>query len=263
MSSHELYKTNKNRVAAALLAMGLSFGSPTMADPTDDLINAGLARTNAGAASQKRIDQISENTDKIIRKFQQEAKVVENLRAYNDRMRRTIAAQEKAMVDLERSIEEASLIERQIVPLMMRMIEGLDKFVQADVPFEREKRLERVERIRGYLTNANISAAERFRQVLQAYSTEAGYGKTLNVYTDTLTVEGEELAVNVLQVGRVGLYYQTLDGKQSGHWNREAGAWESLGSSHNAGIQKAIRVMQDKEAKETLLELPIAAPEAV
>ena len=262
MSSHEPYKMKMGRSLLAALALSASVVSNSYADATDQLISSGAARAKASAASQARVDQISDNIEKVFRKYQQESKVVENLKAYNDRMRRTLTAQEKAIVDLERSIEDASLIERQIVPLMMRMIEGLDRFVAADLPFEREKRLERVERIRGYLTNANISAAERFRQVLQAYSIEAGYGKTLNVYTDTLTVDGEELSVNVLQVGRTGLYFQTLDGSRSGHWNKSAGVWEELGSSHDDGINHAIRVVQGKEPAESLLKLPVAAPEA-
>ena len=262
MSSHEPYKMKIGLSALAAAALTIGVVGNSLADATDDLINSGTSRTKASAASQTRIDQIADNTEKVLRKYQQESKIVDNLKAYNDRMRRTIAAQQKAMTDLERSIEEASLIERQIVPLMLRMIEGLDKFVAADLPFEQAKRLERVERIRGYLTNANISAAERFRQVLQAYSIEAGYGKTLNVYTDTLTVDGDELAVNVLQVGRAGLYFQTLDGSRSGHWNRATSQWESLSSSFDDGINHAIRVVQGKEPAESLLELPISAPEA-
>ncbi|MEM7357486.1 MAG: DUF3450 domain-containing protein [Pseudomonadota bacterium] len=229
------------------------------ADKTDDIVNSGLARAKAGAASQKRIDDISEATDKIVSQYHQQRKVVEGLKVYNDRLRRTLTAQEVAMNKLEKSIEDASLIERQIVPLMMRMIEGLDQFVEADMPFKISERRARIERIRGYLTNANISAAERFRQVLEAYSTENAYGNTIDVYTETLSLEGGELTVNVLQVGRAGLYYQTLDGLVSGYWDKGSKSWKSLDSSHNEGIANAIRISQGKESK-GLMELPILAP---
>jgi len=110
--------------------------------------------------------------------------VVEGLKVYNDRLRRTLAAQDEAKGKLEQSIEDASLIERQIVPLMLRMISGLEQFIQVDIPFKLEERNERVQRIKGYLNNANISAAERFRNVLQAYSIENSYGQSIDVYTD-------------------------------------------------------------------------------
>ncbi|NND82346.1 MAG: DUF3450 domain-containing protein [Gammaproteobacteria bacterium] len=244
------------------LVMVALLPSTAWADKTDDIVSRNMSRMNAAAASQKKIDKLSEETDKIVSQYHVQRKVVDGLKVYNDRLRRTLTAQEVAMQKLQRSIEDASLIERQIVPLMMRMIVGLDEFVSLDMPFKQKERRARLERIRGYLTNANISAAERFRQVLEAYSTENAYGTSVDVYTDTLTVPEGELTLNVLQVGRAGLYYQTLDGAVSGYWDKKEGAWKSLDSSHNAGITHAIRIAQGKESK-GLMELPIAAPEAL
>jgi hypothetical protein len=248
----------KSVLSIALLAM-IPFN--VWADKIDDIINSGNSRAKAGAASQNRIDDIADATDKIVSQYHQQRKVVEGLKVYNDRLRRTLKAQEEAMAKLERSIEDASLIERQIVPLMLRMIEGLDRFVAADIPFKRDEREARIERIRGYLTNANISAAERFRQVLEAYSIENSYGTSIDVYSDTLSLGSGDLTVNILQVGRSGLYYQTLDGAVSGYWDKAEGSWKELDSSHNEGISQAIRITQGKECK-GLMTLPLVAPEA-
>ncbi len=250
---------NKSMFGVILLAL---LPSAAWADKTDDIVNRNVARMKAGASSQAKIDDISEKTDKIVSQYHQQRKVVEGLKVYNDRLRRTLTAQEVAMRKLQTSIEDASLIERQIVPLMMRMIEGLDKFVEADLPFKKKERTARLERIRGYLTNANISAAERFRQVLEAYSTENAYGASIDVYTDTLNLSEGNLTVNVLQVGRSGLYYQTLDGAVSGYWDQNNRTWTELDSSHSDGISQAIRIAQGKESK-GLMRLPIAAPEVL
>lgn len=254
-------KTMLKKTIAALVFLAL-MPSSAWADKTDDIVNRGLSRTKNSASSQKRIDDIADKTDKIISQYHQQSKVVEGLKVYNDRLRRTITAQQEALVKLERSIEDASLIERQIVPLMIRMIAGLDKFVEADLPFKQGERRARIARIKGYLTNANISAAERFRQVLEAYSTENKYGTSIDVYTDTLALEAGNLTVNVLQVGRSGLYYQTLDGADSGYWDKKTSSWQELASSHNEGIANAIRITQGKESK-GLMRLPIAAPEVM
>ena len=248
--------------STALVLASMLTPSLVLADITDDIVNKGVNRTKSGAASQKRIDAIADKTEKIVSKYQQQAKIVEGLKIFNDRLRRTLEAQEVAMRDLEQSIEDASLIERQIVPLMTRMIEGLDQFIAVDMPFQVAERKARVERIRGYLTNANISAAERFRQVLEAYTTENNYGKSINVYTDTLSLDGGNLTVYILQVGRAGLYYQTLDGTVSGYWNKAERAWQKLDSSYNEGITTSIRIAQGKESKD-LMRLPISAPEAI
>jgi len=254
----------KSVVRKGVLGLSLIALMPmnALADKTDDIVNAGVSRTKAGASSQKRIDTIADDTEKVISKFHQQSKVVEGLKVYNDRLRRTLAAQDEAKGKLEQSIEDASLIERQIVPLMLRMISGLEQFIQVDIPFKLEERNERVQRIKGYLNNANISAAERFRNVLQAYSIENSYGQSIDVYTDTLSLSSGEVTVNILQVGRSGLYYQTLNGEQSGYWDKVGKTWTALDGSHNEGITKAIRITQGKESTD-LMRLPLAAPEAI
>ena len=254
----------KSVVRKSVISVTLIALVPTAAwaDKTDDIVNAGVTRTKAGASSQKRIDAISDATEKVITKTNQQAKVVEGLKVYNKRLQRTLDAQELAKGKLEQSIENASLIERQIVPLMLRMIGGLEKFIEIDAPFKLDERNARVQRIKGYLNNANITAAERFRQVLEAYTIESSYGQSIDVYTDTLALSSGEVTVNILQVGRSGLYYQTLDGNQSGYWDKANKAWTALDGSHNEGITNAIRITQGKETK-GLMRLPIAAPEAI
>jgi len=236
----------KSAIGLALLAL---LPASALADKTDNIVNNGVTRQKSGAASQKRIDDLSEKTERTIAQYHQQRKNVEE-------------AQQVAMKKLERSIEDASLIERQIVPLMLSMIDGLEKFIDADIPFKLDERRGRVERIKGYLTNANISAAERFRQVLEAYSIESSYGQAIDVFVEELELANGPLTVNILQVGRVGLYYLTTDGEQAGYWDQDEKAWKELDSSHNAGIAHSIRMYEGKEDR-NLMRLPIKAPEAI
>ena len=262
MSSNISKPTVRSMAKSLLVASMVGLvPSVALADRTDDIVNLGLSRTKDGAASQKRIDDISEKTEKIVQNYNQERKNVETLKKFNERLRRTIQAQEVAKNKLVRSIEDASLIERQIVPLMLSMIDGLEKFIAADLPFKLEERGARVERIKGYLTNANISAAERFRQVLEAYAIESDYGQTVDTFVEELELDGALKTVNVLQVGRTGLYYLTTDGAESGFWDKENRSWTKLDSSYNEGINHSIRMTLNKVTKD-LMTLPILAPTA-
>lgn len=236
--------------------------SGTVFADTDGIINSNISRQQQSTASQQRVDQLAEETSDAIDEFHKERKQVETLKLFNDRLRRSVQAQERAKTSLLTSIEDASLIERQIVPLMMRMIDGLEKFIAADIPFKLDERNARIERIRGYLTNANITAAERFRQVFSAYDSENAYGLAAAVYNDTLELPSGALTVNVLQVGRTGLYYQTLNGDVSGYWDKSSSSWQELDSSYNQGISDAIRIVEGKETVD-LMSLPIIAPEVL
>jgi len=219
------------KTSAVIFALCSMQPNLALADQVDDLVSKGKSRITSGAASQKRIDDLSEKAEKALASAQAELKSAETLKSFNAKLRRTAVAQREAMAKLENSVEGASLIERQIVPLMGRMIDGLDQFIQVDLPFKLDERKARIERIKSYLTNANITAAERFRQVLAAYSAETAYGESIDVYTEELSLPNGNLTVNILQVGRTGLYYQTL-------------------------------VAQGKESKD-LMRLPIAAPETI
>lgn len=254
--------TNVKRILLATLLLQLSNAGQVWANSADSLIGINDQRLRSAVQSQKRIDNLHDETDKVISKYHQQFKVVEGLKIYNDRMRRTLKAQEVAMQQLETSIENAAQIERQIVPLMLRMIDGLEQFVSADLPFKLDERQGRVEKIKGYLTNANISAAERFRKVLEAYSIENGYGKTIAVYKDTIDLDGQVLDVDVLQLGRAVLYALTTDAKSSAYYDASSKDWVALSNKHNDGIYEAMRVAS-KKAKADLMLLPIPAPKEI
>ena len=56
------------------------------------------------------------------------------------------------------------------------------------------------------------AAREQFRLLLEAYQLEQDYGNRIESWRGPLALEGQELSVGFLRVGRVALYYQTLDG---------------------------------------------------
>ena len=103
----------KSKLKIGVLGFALVVLTPSTAwaDATDDIVRAGVNRGKSAIASQRRIDQLSEDTEKIVSKYHQQRKSVEVLKKFNDRLRRTLEAQEVAMSKLERSIEDASLID--------------------------------------------------------------------------------------------------------------------------------------------------------
>ncbi len=90
-------------------------------------------------------------TDKIdskLQQFQTIQKEIDGLKVYNDQMRKQMSNLDQEVADLNAAINNVSVIERQITPLMIRMIAGLKQFVALDVPFlaeERQKRLAELE----------------------------------------------------------------------------------------------------------------------
>jgi hypothetical protein len=141
------------------------------------------------------------------------------------------------------------------------MIDGLARFIELDVPFLVEERLARAERLRGLLTRADVTAAEQFRNVMEAWLIEMDdYGTTGEIYTDEIvTADGVTREVELLRIGRVSLVYVTPDGSQAGAWDQRNRQWVLL----DAGLVEEIRAGFEAYSTETpaMFVVPVPAPE--
>jgi flagellar biosynthesis/type III secretory pathway chaperone len=248
---------------AATVSLGASLAvSTASADSLDAVFAAGEQKLKLAQASQERIDKIVEQSQTVHSQWQAVTKEIDGLEVYNTLLDRQIANQLEQMSDLSNSIDQVTVIERQITPLMLRMVDGLDQFIGLDVPFLEEERTGRVERLRALLERSDVTVAEKFRSVMEAYQIENDYGRTIEGYHQMLDVGGAEREVDVLRVGRVGLYYQSVDGQYTGVWDKNAKSWVELtdGGSRNQ-IRQGLRIAKKQVAPELML-LPIDAPES-
>ena len=229
----------------------------------DSTLNASNKKTAIAQKSQQKIDNLSDQTSDLFQTFKQVNKQVEGLKVYNAQLKAQVAHQQQTMVDLEASIENAAIMERQISPLTLKMIDSLGQFVNLDLPFLLDERRQRVARLRENLSRSDLSAAEKFRQVLEAYKIESEYGTRIDSYTEIVNVDGQDREVNILRVGRVALLYQTANQQHSAVWDRKTKQWKPIeGSDVQAAVAKGIR-MANKQVAIDMLELPIASPEVV
>ena len=189
-------------------------------------------------------------------------KQVDGLKVYNARLERQIANQERRIRDIDASIAEASVIQRQIPPLVVRMLDGLEQFINLDMPFDLDTRLSNIEAVRANMDRSDVTSAEAFRQVLELYSIELQYGRGIEAYTDTIELPVHEREVDILRIGRVALVYQSTDGAETGAWNKDAQSWEELSAGDYASaVRKGVRIAK-KQATIELLNMPVSAPEA-
>lgn len=198
----------------------------------------------------------------VDQEFARELKLVEGLKVYNDQLTKQLSAQQTARNEILVSIEKSKDLEPQVVPLLTKMLVALERFVKADLPFHLDDRLESVGRLKGLMVSAEASTSDRFRNIMDIYTAEIEYGNSYEAYKETLPINGNDIEVDMLRIGRVALFYQTRDQKTSGMWDTATGAWKELDSSLNRNIRTAIKVAAKTVAPE-LLSLPISAPEGV
>lgn len=251
----------------SVLFIAISFASISTAEETtnnsnvDQVVNEGEIRVKEGTKAQSQVEKINDKTRDYVAEYQQTLKVIEGLEVYNGLIQKQVDHQNSELQDIQNSLDEVTLIERQVVPLMVRMIDSLEQFIALDVPFQLEERTTRVERLRETIQRSDVTTAEKFRNVLNAYQIEVDFGSDSETYEGEVKIGEGVRQVNFLRIGRVALLYQTPDGEYSGAWNQEKGEWESLTSStFKQQIKKGIRIARKQIAPELMI-LPVLAAE--
>ena len=246
--------------AIVLLSAGFMASGSVAAAALNDIYQVAEQLNAQARQSQARIDALTEETRELLNEYKTVLKEIEGLKVYNRQLERQIENQEREMAQLARSIDEVTVIERQITPLMLRMIDGLEQFVELDLPFLREERMERVEMLREMMDRADVAVSEKFSQILRAFQIENEYGRTMEAYGDTITVDGNPRKVDILKVGRIALVYQSPDGELTGFYNPNTSQWEDLDDSYTTPVRNGIR-MARKQLSVDMLALPVQGPE--
>jgi len=254
---------NKQRnrfVAMLLLAASVVLGSTASAATLNDIFAVAEQLNAQARQSQAKIDALTEETRQLLGEYKTVLKEIEGLRVYNRQLEKQIANQEAEMAQLTASIDEVTVIERQITPLMMRMIDGLEQFVSLDLPFLTKERETRLETLREMMDRADVAVSEKLSQILRAYQIENEYGRTISAYEDSILVGGTNRQVDILQMGRVSLMYQTPDGDETGRYNVDTGQWEPVDDLYKTPVQSGIR-MARQQLSYDMLTLPVSGPE--
>jgi len=213
-----------------------------------------------GAASQKRVEEVATETDGLVAEYRLTNKKIESLNIFNRQLRQVIDSQNEELASLQRQIDEVEEVSRSVTPLMLKMVDSLDKFIALDVPFLPDERKTRVDGLRVLMRRADVADAERYRRILEAYQVENDYGRTIESYAGTVPRGSEEVPVDFLRVGRLALLYMTRDGVEVGAWDPVNKQWIQLDSSYKNSISEGLRVAK-KQAAPQLIRVPLPRPE--
>jgi len=253
--------SSSRRITTAFFAATVILISGSVfAQSVDQVLQADQRRLNLAQQSQERINAVVDRTRSLEDQYRAINKEIDGLKVYNRLMRAQVEGQSATLEDIGLSMDQVDVINRQIFPLMERMIDGLDQSVKIDVPFLMEERTNRINTLKDIMSRSDVSVAEKFRKVMEAYQIENDYGSTIENYKQSLTLEGEGTrAFNMLRIGRIGLYFQSDDTKITGRWNNTSRAWEIDNSARNE-VRKGLRVARQLIAPE-LINVPVAAAE--
>lgn len=227
-----------------LLLLSFSYAEET----TDSVIKAQTENDKTAASSQERISRIVDQKQNIVEKYRETLKEIDETRDHIEQYKKLIADQKEDKISIRNQIHEVEDTDKKIIPLMLEMLKSLEKFVQLDIPFLKEERTKRVKDLKSVMDRSDVTTSEKYRRILEAYTIENAYGRSVDVYRDLQMVKGKELTVDVLRVGRISLIYQTLDGKKGAYWSKTQKKWIKLPSKYNKAVAVGIKVAREHAA---------------
>jgi hypothetical protein len=252
--------SSSRRTGVAILAAALvTVSGSVFAQTVDQVLQAQDRRLDLAQQSQERINNIVEGTRSLEDQYRSINKEIDGLKVYNRLMVAQTSGQAAVLEDISISMDQVEVVNRQIFPLMERMIDGLEQSIKLDIPFLMEERTERIETLKEIMERSDVSVAEKFRKVMEAFQIENDYGTSSEWYRQSITLDdGSTRDYNVLRIGRVGLYFQSDDTRITGRWDTESSGWVEDDSARNE-IRKGLRMAKQLIAPELIL-IPVAGP---
>ena len=214
---------------------------------------------NSNAAqSQARVDQLASQTEDMLAEYRAVVREIESLRIYNNNLEQIVQDQRDEVQSINQQLAGLEDTNRGVIPLMLEMIDTLGRIVEADIPFRIEARRARVERLRSMMEEAEVTASEKYRRVMEAYQGELEFGRTTEAYSAELPGAGQ--TVDFLRVGRTLLVYQTSDGRETGWFNPATRAFEILPDRYRQQVREGMAIARNEKAPD-LVTLPVPGPE--
>jgi len=210
--------------------------------------------------SQQRVSNLARQAQDLLYEYRAVVRESEALKIYNDNLERVVMDQREEVQSINRQLDGLEETQRGVVPLMLEMIEVLDRIVEADIPFRVEERRARVARLRDMMDQAEVTVSEKYRRVMEAYQSELEFGRTTEAYAGPLPTTGQ--TVEFLRVGRTLLVYQSSDGTMTGWFNPVSHAYERLSDRFRLEVQDGLAIARNQKAPD-LVMLPVPGPEAV
>ncbi len=226
--------------------------SALFANQIDKSLNV-IENTNTKLKSyQNKIDNSEAQREELLSKYKYTNADLKSTRIYNNQLSKILQSQKNELKNIEQQIIDIEETQKNIFPLMLRMVTSLEKLVEMDTPFLLEERTDRIKRIRASLDKSDIKTAEKYRIILEAFKIEYDYANSIETYQDK--IDGK--TYDFLRLGRTALYYQSLDLQNYGYWNNDTKSWVEVDSSNaKSNIRKGIKIAK-KHQNVDFLNLP-------
>lgn len=181
---------------------------------------------------------------------------VQQLTEFRDQQKVELAQTNNRIDIKKQQLADVLRIEQEMQPFLVQLTQRLTELPEEGLPFLLDERNTRMAKLEGILRDPEISISEQYRKAMEALLIETEFGITLETYQEKLTHDNESVLVNILRLGRLGLFYVSLDESSCGFYNIATKDWQILPDYYVHPLQTAIAIAAKQRPAE-FIDMPL------
>ncbi len=207
-------------------------------------------------ASQKEQEKWDAQRAELAAEYDRLTAKNEILEAENQRLSDRSAALGQMIAQLEQEKMQTRQVREELLPFLAEVQADLNRFVTDDIPFLPEERNIRLEKLAALMDDSEVPVAEKFRKTMEALGIEAEYGNTIEVYHDRIRLGDQQVSGQIFRLGRISLYYLSLDGQEAAVFDVGEQQWRRLDNRFVPAVSAAVEIAL-KRRTSGILDLPL------
>ncbi|OEU84402.1 MAG: hypothetical protein BA865_06060 [Desulfobacterales bacterium S5133MH4] len=243
-------------VLPVLFLISAMYVQPTAGTEADEIQETVVETIEVRQETQKKEDAWAGTKTELTARYRSLKANQDHLKKLKLKTEKALAAQKARLSEYERRIKERARIKEELEYYLESVVANLEEFIKKDLPFLSEERSARLSSIKETLERPDKPVTEKYRRVMEAIQVETEYGRTVEVYQDTVDLDGQSVLADILRLGRLSLFCRTPDGTKTGRYDQAAQGWEVLPSAYCREIGKAVE-MARRERTIDIVRMPI------
>ncbi len=207
-------------------------------------------------SSQKKTDKWAMAQEKLKARYKALMAEQAVLGALQDDLLSKVTAKKNIVADLSGRVLEIQRIADQLLPFLNKVDQRLNEMLDNDLPFLKTERQNRLKTLHKILADPRISQSEKFRKTMETLFIEAEYGNSVEVYQDKIMIKNKEIIANIFRLGRISIFFQSPDKKQTGYYDSAENSWMILPKQQNRSINTAIEIAEKRQSAK-IISLPL------
>jgi hypothetical protein len=194
--------------------------------------------------------------EKLIWRFEQLGQEQARLQQQKSQLQQQLESTRARVASKEIQLHDIEEVADHIQPYLEEVAAELRSHLSVGIAFLMDERQDRIEKLSRLLSDPSVPISEKYRKTMEALLVEAEYGFTIEAGRQTILLGEEERFVDVFRLGRLALFYLSLDGSHCGSFHVTTGSWKTLAPSACRELRSAIDIARKRRPAE-ILSLPL------